>query len=305
MLRAVGSALAQRVPRLEILVVDNASTDDTWRKLTAVADDRVRLVRNNRNMGLFGNFNRCLDLSRGKYLRFLCSDDVLTPGCLTNEIAALEALPGAVLLSSRGRFVDRNGAVLGVQGANFRSGIYPGRDAIPGILWLKAHYGYNPLNFPSGVLLRREAAVQSGRFDANLKMSGDVDFFLRVLQTGDLLVSEEVGCEIAVHADQESNRLAGSISIMEEEYMLLERFRDTIEPHEMYATLVRQLSGVCLGLAQKLFRAGDPDGARRHLALARSHGSNGWQMSIALARIAALRGLLKGVGIRIRPPQLR
>ncbi|GAI98190.1 unnamed protein product [marine sediment metagenome] len=97
--RAVESALAQNVPDLEILVVDNCSTDRTWDVLHTYSDSRLRLVRNERNMGLFGNFNRSLQLAQGKYFRLLCSDDKLPPNCLMSEIDMMEQHENVVLLS--------------------------------------------------------------------------------------------------------------------------------------------------------------------------------------------------------------
>src|SRR5450432_379001 len=82
---ALRSAIAQAVPNLEILVVDNCSTDGTWEALQAIRDPRLHLVRNDSNLGLFGNFNRCLELSRGEYVCLLGSDDDLTEGFLARE----------------------------------------------------------------------------------------------------------------------------------------------------------------------------------------------------------------------------
>ena len=53
--RALQSVLTQDIDDLDILVVDNCSDDGTWEALTAYRDPRLRLVRNERNVGLFGN----------------------------------------------------------------------------------------------------------------------------------------------------------------------------------------------------------------------------------------------------------
>ena len=190
--RAVDSALAQTVPGLEILVVDNSSTDGTWDVLQTYKDSRLLLARNERNVGLFGNFNRCLDLAQGQYLRFLCSDDKLIPCSLAQEIEIMDAHQEVALLTTRGRRVNERGYVLGPQADHFQPGIYLGQQAICAVLWFQAHYAYNPLNYPSGILLRREIARQVGPFDTTMKMSGDVDFFLRVLERGALAVVDSV-----------------------------------------------------------------------------------------------------------------
>ena len=135
---ALESALAQRLRDMEIVVVDDCSTDGTWEVLQTYHDSRLRLVRNERNLGLFGNFNRSLQLAQGKYICFLCSDDKLHPNCLTPEIEMMEQHENVVLLSTYGRRVDEHGNILGMQANHFPPGIYDGESAITGALWFQA-----------------------------------------------------------------------------------------------------------------------------------------------------------------------
>ena len=304
-LRAVDSALAQSVDGLEVLVVDNCSTDGTWEALQTVRDPRVRLVRNERNVGLFGNFNRCLDLANGTYLRFLCSDDALAPGCLPEEISAMEAHPDAVLLSSTARRVMSTGELLGTHADHFPPGQYDGRTAVAGVLLFKADYGLNPLNYPSGVLLRTDAAKRAGHFDTTMRMAADVDFFFRVLAAGDLLVVDRSGCDITIHRAQEGAQLSGQAVVMEEDYLLLERFGSTLASERSVRRVANQLSGLCLRFALGAWRRGDSPSVSRHLALARSHGASLANMAVALLRLAALRVLLRSLGRRLLPAGFR
>ncbi|HEX3158131.1 MAG TPA: glycosyltransferase family 2 protein [Gemmatimonadaceae bacterium] len=298
---AVASALSQNVEGLDVLVVDNCSTDGTWEALQEFAHDpRVRLVRNERNVGLFGNFNRCLELSRGRYLRFLCSDDRLAEDCLQGEIAVMDAHPNVSLLSTRGRQVDSSGRVLGSLAGFLAAGVYAGVDAITEVLWFKAHYGYNPLNYPSGVLLRGDALARAGSFDMALRMSGDVEYFLRVLEHGDLAVLDSVGCDVLVHPGQEGSQLDGSVLVLEEEYALVDRFRTVLVSRGRYEQVRRQLSGICLGFAQKHWRRGERLTGSRQAAVARSRGATPLQMVTALARLVMMRVVLRTTGLQRR-----
>jgi hypothetical protein len=298
---ALESALAEPLSDLEILVVDDCSTDGTWERLQRYHDPRLRLVRNQVNLGLFGNFNRCLQLARGKYLRLLCTDDRLVPGALRSEIEVMENNPSVALLSTRGARVRPDRTRVGLQADHLQPGIYEGAPAIAGVLWFKAFYGYNPLNYPSGVLFRREVAVAAGSFDVTMRMSGDVDFFLRVLTRGRLAVCEHVGCEITEHEDQQGTRLTGNAVVLEEDYLLVERFREFLLRAGLYEQVLHQLGGVSLGLAQKCWRAGNADAGRQHLAVTRRHGTGGLRMCLGLARLVGLRLLLKTTGVRSRP----
>jgi glycosyltransferase involved in cell wall biosynthesis len=86
-LEAIHSALAQTYANVEIIVSDNASTDDTWQHLTALADPRLVLLRQTTNLGMTGNFNATLSVATGEYFLLLSDDDLLAPTAI-EELAA-------------------------------------------------------------------------------------------------------------------------------------------------------------------------------------------------------------------------
>ena len=88
---ALESALAQDYEALEIVVVDNASTDATGTYVTSVADERVRYIRNETNLGVNGNFNACLKHARGEYFLLLHDDDRIDPDFVSTCMRALRA----------------------------------------------------------------------------------------------------------------------------------------------------------------------------------------------------------------------
>ncbi|MGI9610263.1 MAG: glycosyltransferase family 2 protein [Acidimicrobiia bacterium] len=98
----IESVLAQTYDSFEVLVVDNASTDDTeevCRELAA-RDDRVRYVRNTENIGQNNNFTRVYQLGTGDFFRWMGDDDSLEPGYLTACVEALDSDPTASLVST-------------------------------------------------------------------------------------------------------------------------------------------------------------------------------------------------------------
>ena len=299
--KSLESALSQKVRDLEILVVDNCSTDDTWKTLNSYSDPRVRLVRNDSNLGLFGNFNRCLDLARGQYLRFLCSDDQLSPDCINREIKILDGHPNVALLNTRGQRVDENRNVLGIQANHLSPGIYPGLQAIHAIMWFLSHYAYNPLNYPSGILLRRDTALQAGKFDTSMRMCGDVDFFLRVLEHGNLAVSSDLGCSILVHSHQEGRKLSGDTALIKELMDLTERYRQLLEAAGAYWRIKKQFTAYATGLAFKYWRTGLKEEVFSHRQLVKNSGVSLSETTIAVLRMFVLRMLLKITGTRFLP----
>ncbi len=87
----IQSALNQTFTDFEIVLVDNASTDGTWElcKQFAARDSRVRIFRNETNLGPVRNWRRCAEEARGRFAKLLFSDDLLLPDCLMVMVAEL------------------------------------------------------------------------------------------------------------------------------------------------------------------------------------------------------------------------
>lgn len=102
---AIESVLAQTLRDIEIIVLDDCSTDASWQIAQRYADDpRVRLYRNEENLKQFPTRNKIATLARGKYLKYLDSDDALLPHCLEMMAHMMECHPeaGMLLWSSEG-----------------------------------------------------------------------------------------------------------------------------------------------------------------------------------------------------------
>ena len=106
--RALASARAQDYAPIEILVVDNASTDDTPAACAeiAAADARVRCIRHPDNLGASRNFNAGLQMARGEYFMWLADDDWISANYLSACIDALEADPSLALAGGAAEFPD-------------------------------------------------------------------------------------------------------------------------------------------------------------------------------------------------------
>lgn len=79
---ALNSVLSQSFNDFEIVIIDDCSTDGTWEYIKAVKDKRVRIFRNSENIGIVPNWNRCISEARGKWFKFLMSDDLFFPDSL-------------------------------------------------------------------------------------------------------------------------------------------------------------------------------------------------------------------------------
>jgi glycosyltransferase involved in cell wall biosynthesis len=298
------SVLDQEFSDLEILVVDDQSTDRVFEIAASYSDPRLRVTRNEKNLGLFGNFNRCLELARGQFVRILCNDDRLTRNCIKREVEFMEADPTLSLLVSQGRRVSRTGVPLGIVGDHFPAGVYDGRAAVNGILWFFAHYGINPVTLPSGVLMRRSACLQAGGFDESMRMDGDIEYFLRILEWGNLRAVDEIGCEISVHNEQVSSNLDGDVRIFQENFTLVNRHRESLKKTGTLDRITEQFSALALCLAVQLMAKGRLAEARAHRDLALRSCSNHIRLLPAAIRCLGFRTMLRYFGLRRLPTEL-
>jgi glycosyltransferase involved in cell wall biosynthesis len=104
--RAVRSVLGQDHSDLEVVVADDASPDDTWAALERLAaeDPRVRIHRNDRNLGHAGNFKQVMELARGEYFMWLSDDDWIDPGYVGECLRVLRAEPEHALVAGQAHY---------------------------------------------------------------------------------------------------------------------------------------------------------------------------------------------------------
>lgn len=99
----VQSVLAQAVAGLRILIIDNASTDDSLEVAQQLARENpsVSVTAHRRNLGPHASFNEAVDWASQKYFLILCADDLLLPGALARAISVLDARPDVVMSYGR------------------------------------------------------------------------------------------------------------------------------------------------------------------------------------------------------------
>lgn len=115
---AMTSVLTQTFTDLEVIVSDNASTDDTQAICEAFAlkDSRVRYVRQDSNLGAAPNYNYVFALSRGEYFAWLAHDDAYEPTFIERCVGILDRDPEVALVFARARVVDESSRELMVSG---------------------------------------------------------------------------------------------------------------------------------------------------------------------------------------------
>lgn len=89
----IDSILTQTFTDFELLLIDDGSNDGSAAVIAAIADPRIRYVKNEKNMGIARTRNRGLELARGEYIAFIDSDDICVPQRLEKQVAFLDANP--------------------------------------------------------------------------------------------------------------------------------------------------------------------------------------------------------------------
>lgn len=104
--RCLDAMLRQSVPAMEIIVLDDASTDNSVEVIEGFARKHpiVRLVRNERNLGVVANVNRGIDLARGEYVFSAAADDEIVPGFFEKSLSLLAKHPQAALSCTIGDY---------------------------------------------------------------------------------------------------------------------------------------------------------------------------------------------------------
>jgi len=302
---ALDSAIRQPLDDLEILVVDNASTDHTWDVLNAYRDPRLRLVRNETNVGLFGNFNRCIELASAPYVVTLCSDDALADGFLEPARRLLDARPDVAIVSSRGLATDEvNGISFGLGNA-LPAGIYAADDAVVAALWSLATYYHNPFNYPSGILVRAELARAAGGMDTTYGFASDVKLYLSILRRHGLAILEREGCRVLVHSGAQALSSLRDPRWVREIAELFEPHRDLLAARGLDAYTQHHLGGYMLGTTVRRTLDGNRDIAQVFRAEYRKRGYPLLPSLAALVHSLRLRATLKQKGAAATPVPVR
>ncbi len=180
--RCLGSICSQSYRNLEILVVDDCSTDDIAAAVATVGDDRVRLVPRAQNGGASAARNTGLQAARGDFVAFQDSDDISLFDRFEQEMALMQSLPddyigvyAAAIAHTDTTEADRARAAARVLPPVDRSPL--SGDLAGATLW------GNFIDMPT-MLLRRAAALEAGPFDERLRNNVDWDFTLRLTRLG-------------------------------------------------------------------------------------------------------------------------
>ena len=204
------SILAQDVRSLEVVVSDGGSSDESFAILRTREDPRIRLLPTlDKPNGLHANWSRVLSESRGEYVKLVCQDDLLVPGCLRRQADLLRTHPSSALVAGRRNIIDEHDRVLirdmglGRLGRNAETSEVPTDDVIRACI----RAGTNLLGEPASVMFRR-SALPSPLISYQWHYAIDIDLYVRAAKGSQVVIDRRVSAAFRVAPTQLSVKLA-------------------------------------------------------------------------------------------------
>ena len=193
--RAVNSVLNQSMSALELIIVDDASTDDTDKVLPLIQDPRVIVVKNPSNLGVSQSRNRGINIANSSWIAFLDSDDEWAHDKIEKQLDYANRNPHIKVIHSNERWI-RKGKPLNQ---------------------LKKHQKFGGRIFdkclplccisPSAVMIHKQVFERCGVFNPEYIVCEDYELWLRITQIFDVgFIEEPLITKYGGHEDQLSHR---------------------------------------------------------------------------------------------------
>ena len=286
---AIDSVLQQTFQDFEVLVLDDASTDDTPMVVDSYTDPRIRRIRHSVNVGMKANWNRGVELADGEFVTLLHDDDRWDPRFLERAMVMMKQNPELGFVYS---------APAGISGLSKRDRIYSPLDALD-------HLRKRNEVGVEAVLVRRDALIAVGRFRDRWPFSMDWDAWLRIAARHPVgFLAESLGYNGAGAEGRLTSRMEETpLAIARDRYGML---RTTIPelplPDE---SRKRLLKGAMRSLAQTQLVDAWDWAARGHRKRARQEAKFAFEIDRRVALRAPLLVAATYLGLLLPPSLVR
>lgn len=207
---SVESVLSQRGVNVRVLIIDNASTDDSAAIACQLAaeDSRVELRLRERNLGPHASFNEGVDWASAEYFLILCSDDLLAPDVLASATALLDERRDVNLVYGRMSKItaDTRRSEIGFS--------EPGDATVwrvgsgPDYIAACCRNAISLVDGPTAIV-RTEVQKKIGHYRASLAHTDDMEMWLRFAMQGAIAETESVQAYIRIHPQSRSSNIEG------------------------------------------------------------------------------------------------
>lgn len=210
LVECLDSCINQSFKDYEIIICDDGSSDKSISIIEEYAAkcDFIRFIKNEKNLGLVGNWNKCLDLSCGTWIKFVFQDDFITNDCLEKFVNKIDE--NTQLIVCKRHFILPKNASSDV--VNYYTNVvrtlentsdFKGDKFSPELI-SKITAQNICLNFigePSLIFFRKSIIKEVGLFNTSLKQICDLEFALRIASRYGLTYLPEQLCAFRIHQD--------------------------------------------------------------------------------------------------------
>lgn len=182
------SILEQTWQDWELILIDDASTDNTWSLISDYKDKRIKPFRNKENKGLTCNLNKAISLAKGKYLVRIDGDDIVYPHRLDTQVNYMEKHPDVILSGGWMRaFGNSDNICRSILDENV----------------LKVNLLFNSVIYHPTFIMRKEVLVKNKvAYDEGLACAQDYDFIVQMSRLGKITNIPEVLVKYRKHDNQ-------------------------------------------------------------------------------------------------------
>jgi len=218
---AIDSALKQTYKNIEIIVHDDASTDGTCELLKQYCDLRLRIIRTENNHGMLGGWNYIVTKAKGEYIKFLASDDLLEPTCVEELVKEATTHPTSALITCQRKFINEQGRVVKKMGFASKDTVVNGLGHAHEILTTLRQ---NKIGEPTAVLYPTKLVKKAGQYDKTFSQFADFEYWIRLLQFGDLVYVHKPLCSFRLHAGSNTSAAISDGRFITEIFALIAKY---------------------------------------------------------------------------------
>ncbi|WP_272992537.1 glycosyltransferase family 2 protein [Porticoccus hydrocarbonoclasticus] len=201
--KTINSIVNQSYKNIEIIILDDCSTDSTMKIIRSIDDPRIKIFQNEFNLGPQETWSKLIDLAEGRFFKIVCHDDVLYEECVAVQVKMLEENGQVILVASNRDIIDKNDTVVFSPDRFRQDNRVSGRKLLRSCL----RKGTNIIGEPHAVMFRMcVIRRESIKFSDNFYLI-DLEFYSEVLLYGDAFLISRKLSAFRVYKEAGSYRL--------------------------------------------------------------------------------------------------
>lgn len=226
----IESALAQNFADFELVISDNASTDETPELCARFKDPRIRYVRFDTLVGQGGNWNRCVSLARGEFIALLHADDIYLPDFLSTRVKQFDASDDAGIAFGAVELIDEVGGKIGQQ-------VFREEEVAAPAPRFYADLLLGCVINPASLMVRRALCDRTGPFNEQRLWGIDWDMWLRLAAISGVSYTRRISSQYRIHGKSGSSTGLLGPRYLREDFAVLKEALDRLTSEPALASL--------------------------------------------------------------------